>query len=229
MELSLDLRRHANALDRTSSDAESSSSPPSYAFILHSPSSYRKHGEPLIDNSALARKRRRRTSPDELLILERAFMACQKPNRVMRSDIARKAGMTDRAVQVWFQNRRQSWRRNRKPALLDQLSDAKYDSVISSNPPSLSDNTSEAPSSPPELSSADTSFSSNSFADSNTPKRKPLETLNSNLRLDMSGDGQAVLVVDQKSAPVSRSASNVSNDDYECIENLLSLRNASWF
>ncbi|KAK9243300.1 hypothetical protein V1506DRAFT_544874 [Lipomyces tetrasporus] len=81
-----------------------------YAFISHSPTTYPLH-EPEIDNPPLARRKRRRTSPNELQILYSEFNRCPKPPRVTRIDIAERVGMTEKAVQIWFQNRRQSSRR----------------------------------------------------------------------------------------------------------------------
>ncbi|KAK9235988.1 hypothetical protein V1525DRAFT_408408 [Lipomyces kononenkoae] len=81
-----------------------------YAFISHSPSTYPLR-EPEIDNPPLARRKRRRTSPNELQILYSEFKRCPKPPRVTRIAIAERVGMTEKAVQIWFQNRRQSSRR----------------------------------------------------------------------------------------------------------------------
>ncbi|KAK9470166.1 Homeodomain-like protein, partial [Dipodascopsis tothii] len=81
-----------------------------YAFISHSPTTYPLQ-EPEIDNAPLVRRKRRRTSPTELQILYSEFKKCTKPPRHVRQDIARRVGMTEKAVQIWFQNRRQSYRR----------------------------------------------------------------------------------------------------------------------
>lgn len=51
-------------------------------------------------------KRRRRTSPAELAILEIEFAKNPLPSQGERSRIADRVGMTGRAAQVWFQNRR---------------------------------------------------------------------------------------------------------------------------
>ncbi|BGP14070.1 hypothetical protein JCM10213_002365 [Rhodosporidiobolus nylandii] len=52
-------------------------------------------------------KRRRRTTPAELAILEHEFRANPRPGQAERARIADRLGMTARAVQVWYQNRRQ--------------------------------------------------------------------------------------------------------------------------
>lgn len=82
----------------------------SYAFISHSPSTYPSQ-EPSIDNAQLARRKRRRTTPRELAILHEQFDKGSTPNRARRIEIAKKVDMTEKAVQIWFQNRRQTIRR----------------------------------------------------------------------------------------------------------------------
>lgn len=51
-------------------------------------------------------KHRRRTSKDQFQVLEGSFQENSKPNATVRRTLAGKLGMTPRAVQVWFQNRR---------------------------------------------------------------------------------------------------------------------------
>ena len=51
-------------------------------------------------------KRRRRTSPTELAILEEEYRLNQKPDQGERAKVAQRLGMTSRAIQVWYQNRR---------------------------------------------------------------------------------------------------------------------------
>lgn len=82
----------------------------SYAFISHSPSTYPTQ-EPAIDNHQLARRKRRRTSPAELSILQAEFEIGTTPNKTRRLEIAAKVNMTEKAVQIWFQNRRQTIRK----------------------------------------------------------------------------------------------------------------------
>lgn len=81
-----------------------------FAFISHSPATFPLH-EPCIDNAQLARRKRRRTSPNELAILQREFEEGSTPNRAKRQEIAAKVSMTEKAVQIWFQNKRQALRR----------------------------------------------------------------------------------------------------------------------
>ncbi|CCH46894.1 Homeobox protein aristaless-like 4 [Wickerhamomyces ciferrii] len=82
----------------------------SYAFISHSPSTFPLQ-EPSIDNHQLARRKRRRTSPLELSILQDEFEKGSTPNKARRLEIAKNVNMTEKAIQIWFQNRRQTLRR----------------------------------------------------------------------------------------------------------------------
>lgn len=81
-----------------------------FAFISHSIATF-PNQQPKIDNMQLARRKRRRTSPTELSILEQEFAANCRPDRARRERIAQKVGMTEKAVQIWFQNKRQSFRK----------------------------------------------------------------------------------------------------------------------
>ena len=66
-----------------------------------------------IDPSILSRpsspnqkvKHRRRTTPDQLRVLEHWFGVNPKPDNNMREWLALELGMTKRNIQVWFQNR----------------------------------------------------------------------------------------------------------------------------
>ncbi|KAG0238522.1 hypothetical protein BGW42_004284 [Actinomortierella wolfii] len=57
------------------------------------------------------RKRRRRTNHAELKVLEDAFARNLLPDAATRQELGQKLGMSVRAVQIWFQNRRQSLRK----------------------------------------------------------------------------------------------------------------------
>lgn len=82
----------------------------SYAFISHSPATFPSQ-EPSIDNVPLARRKRRRTSPNELSILNAEFELGSTPNKSRRLEIASRVSMSEKAVQIWFQNKRQSLRK----------------------------------------------------------------------------------------------------------------------
>ncbi|KAG4306025.1 hypothetical protein PORY_000013 [Pneumocystis oryctolagi] len=65
------------------------------------------------------RRRRRRTAPQELAILEEEYLKDEKPNLLNRERIAAKINsvsttgekMGSREIQIWFQNKRQAMRR----------------------------------------------------------------------------------------------------------------------
>lgn len=57
------------------------------------------------------KQRRRRTNREELSILEAAFRENHLPDARARELLAEKLAMTTRAVQVWFQNKRQTMRK----------------------------------------------------------------------------------------------------------------------
>jgi len=57
------------------------------------------------------RKRRRRTNREELEILEDAFAKNFLPDAATRQELSERLGMSVRAVQIWFQNRRQTLRK----------------------------------------------------------------------------------------------------------------------
>ena len=52
------------------------------------------------------KKKRLRTTPEQLRILNKEFLEEQMPNATARAVLAKMVGMSPRAVQVWFQNRR---------------------------------------------------------------------------------------------------------------------------
>lgn len=91
-------------------------------------------------------KHRRRTSRDQFQVLESSFLDNSKPNATVRRALAQRLGMTPRAVQVWFQNRR-----------------AKLKTITSGNPNGSQGEMSEAPDSP-QITSADASTQCSSLA-----------------------------------------------------------------
>ncbi len=72
-------------------NCQSSSSQSSAMFIF-------PHSRPI--------KRRRRLSNEETRYLQEAFNQNQRPNSENRAIIANKLGLSNRAIQIWFQNRR---------------------------------------------------------------------------------------------------------------------------
>lgn len=59
-----------------------------------------------IKREEAPKKKRTRTSTEQLRILQKAFQTDPMPNSSARTALSKKLGMSTRAVQVWFQNRR---------------------------------------------------------------------------------------------------------------------------
>lgn len=51
-------------------------------------------------------RKRTRTTPEQLAVLEKTFQVNSTPNARVRDQLSRQLGMTDRSIQIWFQNRR---------------------------------------------------------------------------------------------------------------------------
>ena len=84
----------------------------SFAFITHSQETFPKK-EPKIDNARLARRKRRRTSSYELGILQTAFDECPTPNKAKRVELSEQCNMSEKSVQIWFQNKRQAAKKHK--------------------------------------------------------------------------------------------------------------------
>ncbi|QHS75256.1 Yox1p [Saccharomyces paradoxus] len=98
-----------------------------FAFITHSQETFPKK-EPKIDNAPLARRKRRRTSSQELSILQAEFEKCPAPSKEKRIELADSCHMTEKAVQIWFQNKRQAVKRQR-------IATSKSTTIIQTVPP----------------------------------------------------------------------------------------------
>jgi len=70
-------------------------------------------------------RRRSRATPEQLAILEATFEKNTSPNSKLREVLAEKVHMSERSIQIWFQNRRakvkSTQKRNQQIALQDQL------------------------------------------------------------------------------------------------------------
>ncbi|SCU94375.1 LADA_0G08174g1_1 [Lachancea dasiensis] len=91
----------------------SADSKKAFAFISHSQDTFPTK-EPAIDNAPLARRKRRRTSKHELNILQSEFEKCPTPNKQKRVMLAEMCSMSEKAIQIWFQNKRQSVKKQQK-------------------------------------------------------------------------------------------------------------------
>lgn len=147
----------------------------SFAFISHSVNSFPSQ-EPSIDNAPLARRKRRRTSPNELNILNQEFLLGNTPNKLRRVEIANKVNMTEKAIQIWFQNKRQSLRKQsiNDKEITELPPTPSEPSIISSTPIKPMLNKSQSFSSPENIRLQTTSpikqrsLSANSVANTNT-------------------------------------------------------------
>ncbi|GAA5970026.1 hypothetical protein JCM11641_000238 [Rhodosporidiobolus odoratus] len=81
-------------------------------------------------------KRRRRTTPAEFAILETEFRLNPRPTPIQRGLLADRLGMTFRAVQVWYQNRRQKEKKD-APAGTSESSTASSVTSSGSDPKDL--------------------------------------------------------------------------------------------
>ncbi|KAG1496393.1 hypothetical protein G6F46_006490 [Rhizopus delemar] len=62
---------------------------------------------PLTFDEDLSRTRKRtRATPEQLAILEKSFNVNPSPNSRVREQLSLQLGMTERSIQIWFQNRR---------------------------------------------------------------------------------------------------------------------------
>lgn len=92
------MHQHHSTFATAASDfASSSPLRPSHPHALYANGTQE---DPLIP------KRRRRTTPAELAILEAEYRVKPRPDPIERAHLAERLGMTVRAVQVWYQNRR---------------------------------------------------------------------------------------------------------------------------
>lgn len=64
------------------------------------------------DEDGFNKKKRQRTSPDQLAILEEMFETDKMPNQQTRVHLADRLGMSSRRVQIWFQNKRAKVKRH---------------------------------------------------------------------------------------------------------------------
>ncbi|KAL5119662.1 Homeobox protein yox1 [Pleosporales sp. CAS-2024a] len=103
--------------------------PGALAFLVHSQETVANKMPPDVDNKALARQRRRRTSKEDEDILKAEYLKNPKPDKAARLEIIARVALGEKEVQIWFQNRRQNDRRRSRP--MEPSSSA---SLMSSSP-----------------------------------------------------------------------------------------------
>uniref|UniRef100_H0XIR4 Homeobox domain-containing protein n=1 Tax=Otolemur garnettii TaxID=30611 RepID=H0XIR4_OTOGA len=65
--------------------------------------------------------RRPAFTPPQVQELENIFQRIQYPDGSMRKDLARRLGVTENRVQVWFKNRRARWRRHQRASVFRSM------------------------------------------------------------------------------------------------------------
>ena len=65
------------------------------------------------------KKKRQRTSPDQLAVLERIFKGNHTPDQETRQRLSKELGMTSRRIQIWFQNKRAKIKKIQQSELKD--------------------------------------------------------------------------------------------------------------
>ncbi|KAG9448711.1 hypothetical protein H6P81_008676 [Aristolochia fimbriata] len=75
-------------------------------------------------------EKKRRLTPEQVLLLERSFEAENKLEPERKSQLAKKLGLQPRQVAVWFQNRRARWKTKQLERDYDLLKSS-YDSLLS--------------------------------------------------------------------------------------------------
>ncbi|KAL8816464.1 MAG: hypothetical protein Q9223_004533 [Gallowayella weberi] len=68
------------------------------------------------------RQKRRRTSPEDQVILEAAYKNNPKPDKSERVELLKKVTLGEKELSIWFQNRRQVSRRRSRPLASDEAS-----------------------------------------------------------------------------------------------------------
>ncbi|KAI4623507.1 hypothetical protein J4E80_003317 [Alternaria sp. BMP 0032] len=69
------------------------------AFLVHSQETVANHMPPDVDNKALARQKRRRTSKEDEDVLKSEYLKNPKPDKAARLEIVRKVALGEKEVQ----------------------------------------------------------------------------------------------------------------------------------
>ncbi|KKA30458.1 hypothetical protein TD95_000642 [Thielaviopsis punctulata] len=79
-----------------------------------------------VEPDKQTKNRRKRTQAGDKAILEAAYQANAKPDKSARLAIVRQVSMTEKEVQIWFQNRRQNDRRKSRPLSAQEIAALRY-------------------------------------------------------------------------------------------------------
>lgn len=104
---------------------------------------------PDVDNKALARQKRRRTSKEDEDILKAEYFQNPKPDKAARLRIVRQVALGEKEVQIWFQNKRQNDRRRSRPLEPSSTASLMSSSSTMSDPPTEEETRVRDPSSAP--------------------------------------------------------------------------------
>ncbi|KAK1639011.1 homeobox domain-containing protein [Colletotrichum phormii] len=100
------------------------------------PSSSVKTDVSNTDSERHPKGKRKRTAAKDKSILEAAYVANPKPDKVARLDIVKRVSLNEKEVQIWFQNRRQNDRRKSRPLSAQEIAALRYGGmqILSSDP-----------------------------------------------------------------------------------------------
>lgn len=84
-------------------------------------------------------EKKRRLTPEQVHLLEKSFEAENKLEPEKKSELAKKLGLQQRQVAVWFQNRRARWKTKQLERDYDRLK-ASYDALLADHDTLLKDN-----------------------------------------------------------------------------------------
>ncbi|KAJ1528294.1 hypothetical protein HK096_009819, partial [Nowakowskiella sp. JEL0078] len=99
-------------------------------WINTSPSMFSKTQD--VQRGEITRKKRRRTTQEQLQVLEAVFLKNSMPSTEVRDRLARETSLPTRTVQVWFQNRRQTARKRNEQIPVFKVEQETSDSTLKS-------------------------------------------------------------------------------------------------
>ncbi|KAK4097530.1 hypothetical protein N658DRAFT_433848 [Parathielavia hyrcaniae] len=113
--------------DPTTASSDSGSFPPP-ADPAHLPQPSLDSASPSGDRERHPKGKRNRTKLEDKEILERAYNENPKPDKEARLEIVKRVSLSEKAVQIWFQNRRQNDRRRSRllsPQVIESVTEGR--------------------------------------------------------------------------------------------------------